>query len=198
MIQMSNVKQQKGAAVVALAIVVILLGSLLAVAFVSFTSAYDYGNSMDTKMNAISDNNRNIYASGTQRVQEIAQVPGMYTEDFAKIVKADIEGRYGKDGSSATMQFLQEHDIKIDPSLYKDITQEIKSFRDEFKNNQTTLIDVGRSYRYAVGSLWQGFWLRLAGFPKINLSDPKYNPITTDLTEQVFKAGKEKGPLQLR
>ena len=38
-------------------------------------------------------------------------------------------------------------------------------------------------------------WLRIAGYPKINLAD--YKVVTTDATEEAFKTGRDK-PVQLR
>lgn len=192
-------KQFGGAAVLALIAIVSLIVLVAGIAFASYTSAYNYGNEMDNKLEAIRENNKNIYAQGTQKVLEIAQVPTMYADDFKKIVEADIQGRYGKDGSKATMQFIKEHDIKMDGNvvdMYKKIQQTIEEFRNKFEVNQTNMIDVVRSYKTAIGSLWQGFWLRMAGFPKVDLS--QFKPITTDATETVYKNGKESGPLKLR
>lgn len=162
----------------------------------SYITAYNYGNKIEQQLISVQDNNRNIYAQGTQKVLEIAQVPGMYTEDFSKLIRQDIEGRYGPDGSKASIQFLKEHDIKLDTPMYVKIQQTVEAFRDDFKNNQTRLIDVKRVYQTALGSFWQGLWLRIAGYPKIDLS--KYVPVTTDNTEKVFKDGKESAPLKLR
>lgn len=186
-------KHQKGFAGIAIVVFLVILAGIC---FMSFKSAWDYGNQMDNQLIAIRDNNKNIYAQGTQKVLEIAQVPGIYKDDYAAIVKQDIEGRYGKDGLKAQMVWLKERDINLDPSMYKKIQQVIEGFRDKFEVNQTRMIDVTRSYKTAQGSLWQGFWLRVAGFPKVNMDD--FKPITTENTEQVYKAGKEAGPLKLR
>lgn len=189
-------KQRGGAVVLALIAVVVFLVAIAGICFVSYLSAYNYGNKMDNTLIAIKDNNKNIYAQGTQKVLEIAQVPAMYKDDLKELVKADIEGRYGKDGSKATMQFFKERNLDLPKDLYTKIQQVNEGFRNEFQNNQTRMIDVKRSYMIGQGSFWQGMWLRIAGFPKINMAD--YNPITTDNTEAVFKAGKESGPLKLR
>jgi hypothetical protein len=194
-----KLKHQAGNAMVALIAIVVLLGGIALAAFMSYKSAYDYGNKMDNELEAIYDNNKNIYAQGTQTVLEIAQVPAMYAEDFKKIVEADIQGRYGKDGLKAVSVFMNEHDIKMDGGaveMYKEIQPTIKAFRAKFEVNQTKMIDVTRSYKTAQGSLWQGFWLRIAGYPKVDMN--KFKPITTDRTENVYKAGKEDGPLKLR
>lgn len=170
--------------------------SLVMVVVFSYISAFNYGNKTEQELISILENNKNIYSQGTQKVLEIAQVPGMYAEDLTKLIKQDIEGRYGDQGSKASVQFLKEHEIKLDPSMYAKIQQAIEGFRDDFKNNQTRLIDVKRVYQTSLGSFWDGTWLRVAGYPKIDLT--KYVPVTTETTEKVFKDGKETAPLKLR
>lgn len=190
-------KNQKGStAIIILVSVLIFIGAIVAVCAMSYVSAYNYGNRMDNQLTAIKENNKNIYAQGTQKILEMVQVPSMYTADLKTLIEADIQGRYGKEGSKATFQFLKEHDVKLDSSLYLKIQQTIESFRNEFQNNQTKMIDVKRSYLTGQGSLWAGFWMRLAGFPKINMAE--FNAITTDNAESVYKAGKESTPLKLR
>lgn len=68
--------------------------------------------------------------------------------------------------------------------------------RDEFKNAQTRLIDTRRAYETALGSFWQGMWLRIAGYPREDLS--KYRAVIIDRVEETFRTGKESTPLQLR
>jgi hypothetical protein len=58
------------------------------------------------------------------------------------------------------------------------------------------LIDAKRAYSTNLGYLWKGMWMRIAGYPKINLDD--YKAITTDYAANAFKTGKETGPMQLR
>jgi hypothetical protein len=175
---------------------VLFIGIVIAVIVSSYWSAYNYGNRMDNQLIAIQDNNKNIYAQGTQRVMEIVQVPKMYADDLGQLIEKDIQGRYGKNGSQAMMQWITERQLTVDPSLYAKVQQTVEQFRLDFQNNQTRLIDVKRSYMTAQGSLWQGLWLRIAGFPKVNMAD--FSAITTDQTEAVFEAGKETGPLKLR
>ena len=181
----------------------IILGSILGfillvvvVVFMSYVSANNYGNRIEQQLKAAKTNNQNVYANGTQKVLEIAQVPGVYKDDLKELITADIQGRYGKDGSKATMQFLKEHEVKLDAAMYTKIQQTVEGFRNDFQNNQSRMIDIKRSYETGLGNFWQGMWLRMAGYPKLNLDD--YNPVITSKTEEVFKRGKEEGPLKLR
>ena len=58
------------------------------------------------------------------------------------------------------------------------VQQVVESTQKEFQQSQTQLLDIKRSYETALGTVWQGFWLGMAGYPKIDLS--KIKMITTD------------------
>lgn len=183
-------------AVFALILFAVSIIAILAIGAFSYISANNYGASIEAQLNGLRDNNQNVLAQGQQKVMEAAQVPSMYKDDFKEIITADVQGRYGKDGSKATFQWLKEHNVNIDAELYRKIQQLIESYRDEFKVSQTKMIDVRRQYEASLGFFWRGMWLRIAGFPKINMND--FKPIVTDSVEQVYKEGKERAPLQLR
>lgn len=176
-------------------IAAITVGAVLLVAVPSYISAANYGNRTENALKAKMEDNENIYANGTQKVMEIAQVPTMYKNDLKEIVTAAIQGRYGENGSQATFQWLKEQNPGLDSAMYVKIQQVIESFRDEFKNAQTQMLDQRRSYENALGYVWQGFWLNMAGYPKIDLS--KYTIVTTDKARQTFETKRDSG-IQLR
>ena len=140
--------------------------------------------------------NENIYASYGQKIMELAQVPKIYAEDVERVTKSAIQARYGEEGSKATFQWLKEQNPQLDPTLYAKISNAIEAGRDEFKNAQTQMLDIKRSYETSLGNVWSGFWLSLAGYPKINLDD--YKIVSTDRSADAFRTKKETGPLQLR
>ena len=172
------------------------LALLLAVVGVmNYVSYANYGNRTEQALLAKVENNENIYAQGTQKIVEIAQVPAMYVDDVTKVATAAISGRYGADGSKAVFQMLKEQNPTLDSSMYTKIQQVIEAFRDEFKNNQTQMLDMKRSYKTALGNVWSGMWLSLAGYPKTDLS--KFDIVTTDKAADTFKTHRDTG-IQLR
>ena len=192
-------KNQNGSistgAVVGLGFVGLII-ALIIVAATSYISANNYGARIEAQLNAEYDNNQNILAQGQQKVLEAAQVPAMYKDDFKELIAADIQGRYGPNGSQATFQWLKERELNVDAQLYRKIQQLVESYRDEFKNSQTKMIDVRRQYEAEQGLFWRGMWLRIAGFPKVDLT--KFKPIVTDGVQDIYKKGKETGPMKLR
>ncbi len=180
--------QQRGNSTIIALIVIAIIGAML---FGSYISAANFGNRTEVTLKTKMEDNENIYANGTQAIMEIAQVPSMYKSDLLEIVKADIQGRYGKDGSQATFQFLNERQIPIDQSMYKAIQQQIVAFRGKFEIAQREMLDQRRSYETALGTFPNSFFLSLAGYPKIDLS--KYTIVTTDKAHQTFETKRDTG-----
>jgi hypothetical protein len=67
--------------------------------------------------------------------------------------------------------------------------------RNEFQVNQTRLVDQKRIYETALGYVWKGFWLKLAGYPNIDLD--KYKPVVAGDTAKAFETGIQ-APIKLR
>lgn len=191
-------KKQRGAisgALVALIAVISFIVLVLFISVPSYITAANYGNRTERALEAKYADNENIYAQGTQAVIEIAQVPAMYTADLKSLVTADIQGRYGKDGSQATFQFLKERQLNLDPAMYRAIQQAMLAFRAKFENAQREILDQRRSYETAIGNVWEGFWLARAGYPKLDLK--KFDIVTTDKARATFETKRDSG-IQLR
>ena len=188
---------QKGFA--AITVLVICLGAVFGIAAFAISNFFSYSNyaaGIESRLGGMYENNKNIMAQGQQRVLEIAQVPGMYRDDYAKLVHDDISGRYGADGAKAQMLWLKERNLNFDASMHQKIQQEVAAFRIEYQNAQTAMLDVRRQYIEALDRPYDGFWLRLAGRPKVDLD--KFKPITTAGVETTYANGREDGPMKLR
>lgn len=182
------------AAVVALSFVGLIVGAL-AICVVSYITAANYGNTAEKGLEAVWSNNQNVLGQYTLKIQEAAQVPEMYKNDLKEVVSAAVTGRYGKDGSKAVMQWIKEANIPFDSSLYGKMQQIIQAGRDHFETEQTRMIDVKRSYETNLGYVWMGFWLRTAGYPKIDLA--KFKPVVAGDTARAFETGVQ-APVKLR
>ena len=173
-----------------------MIALVVLVAISSYFSAASYGNDLESQLRAQQTNNKNILGQYGQKVLEVAQVPDMYKKDLVELTQAAIGGRYGENGSQATFQMIKEQNPNLDPGMYKQIQQVIESGRNDFTNGQTHLIDVRRQYEKALGSPWQGFWLRIAGYPRVKLED--FDIVSTDRADTAFKNKKEDGHIILR
>lgn len=171
------------------------LGCLILV--ILYVSNANYGNSQEVLIKATYQNNENILAQYGQKVAEVAEVPDMYRDDVQKVTVAALSGRYGSEGSKAVIQVLREQNPQLDPKLYLQIQEVMEAGRNDFQGAQTKLIDIRRQYQAELGYVWSGYWLRVAGYPRINL-DRDYQPIMTSRAAEIFKTGAESGPIKLR
>jgi len=180
-----------------------VIGVLFLILFSSYINAYNLGNTLEQQIISTNDNNKNVLSTYYQKVQEVAQVPGMMKDDLKEVINGALASRYGNDGSKAVFNMIKEnYPGVVDASLYQKIQQVVEAGRDEFKVAQTTLVDQKRMYKTFLGSFWDGFMLRVAGYPKINIGfmngKDDYSVILTEQTENVFKTGKEADPIKLR
>lgn len=180
-----------------------ILGFVIVICAISFFSAWNTGNRSEQQIQAAWENNQNILAQYGQKISEMAQVPGLLRDDLVSVFTGANEARYGKTGSAAVMQWIQEQNPNLDASTYKPIQQAIEAGRNEFQAAQKSITDIKRSYRTDLGSFWTGLWLRLVGYPTVKVGYPigtkdDYPIISTSRAEDAFKKGKEDGPLQLR
>lgn len=181
-------KKQAGGALLVVLLVVV---AFAAVIVGSYITNFNYGNRMERQIEATHTDNRNVLAQYSTRIMEMAQVPDMYKEDVMEIYEGALTGRYGENGSQAMFQFLQEQNPQIDASLYTNIQQSMEAGRNKFENSQTRLIDLKRGYETRLGSFYSGFWLGVAGYPRINLAD--FNIVVNDYSNEAFETGIDNG-----
>jgi hypothetical protein len=187
--------KQKGSALVWGIGAVVVVGGIMLTTIGSYISYANYGNRTEQNIKAAWTDNTNVLGQYTLKVQEAAQVPTMYKDDLKEVVTAALSARYGADGSKAVFQFIKENNVALDPQLYRKIQTIVEAGRNEFQMKQTYLIDQKRSYETALGNVWSGFWLGLAGYPKADLS--KYNIVLASDTAEVFERGTQ-APIKMR
>lgn len=166
-----------------------VVGLILGVVLTSYISAYNAGNQMEKGIVAAYDNNRNILSQYTAKIGEAAQIPEMQRDDLTKVVEAALSARYGSDGSKAMFQMITEQNPNIDSSVYTKLQKIIEAGRNDFQFAQSQLIDKKRVYETQLGSFWRGFWLKIAGYPKIDLN--KYSIVTLEKVERIFDTKKD-------
>lgn len=141
------------------------------------------------------EQNQNNLSQYSNKVAEAAQIPAMYRDDFSKVVTDALTGRYGKDGSQASFQWIKEHNIDFDSSMYTKIQSIIEAGRDRFEVDQKLLIDKKRAYETRLDTVPGGIVLRMLGFPKIDLDEFKI--VKSGYSNEAFSTGEENG-LKLR
>lgn len=161
----------------------------------SYVSASNYANTAEQGIIAQHTQLKNISSNTSARVMEMLQIPKMYKDDLVEVVQATFEGRYGSDGSQAVMQWIQEQNINYDSSMFNRVQQSIEAGRNEFMAAQTRFITTKQVYITNTGYVVKGFFISMAGYPKINLDE--YNIIIISDTKNKFDSGVDE-VMQLR
>lgn len=167
---------------------------LLAIGVVFGGSYYNwkaYGNAVEKEIPAAYTNNQNVLSQYSNKIAEMAQIPGMYQKDLSKLYSDAMGGRYGDGGSKAMFQFIKEVNPSIDASMYTSIQQAMRAGRTKFENAQKILIEKKRVYETNLGHPWAGIWLEMAGYPTINLDD--YKILMSTYANDAFEKGVEDG-----
>lgn len=192
---MKNLKNQRGAVWMLMLIPMAFFFMIAAVGVVSYIKYYNYGNRAENTIKAEYTNMENILAQYGLQIAEAAQIPTMQADDLTRIFTGTLEARYGTNGSQAAFQWLQEQNPQLDQSTYARIQVMIESGRNRFENAQTKFIDTKRVYETNLGYLWSGFWLGVAGYPKIDMDD--YVIISSGRAQNAFETKVEE-PINLR
>lgn len=174
-------------------VVAVILAGILAIA--SYIQYANYGAATETALTAKLNDNRQLLGKHSTQIGEMAQVNTMYKDDLKEVYTAAIEGRYGENGSGAVMQWIQEQNPNMDSALYTRLSQKVEANRDEFANEQRVLLDQKRAYETSLKMVWSGFWLKIAGYPKINLDDIKV--VSSTHSNKAFETGVDDG-IQIR
>lgn len=155
----------------------------------SYISANNYAATTEAAIEARWKDNQNVFSNYGQKVMEVAQVPAMYRDDLTQVMKTAITSRYGDTGSKAAFQWLKEANIQFDAKLYTNLQQIIEAGRNDFQTAQTARLDVCRQYTGEQGKIPRGWFIRLAGYPKI--ASNKCEIVSDDRTDKAFSTLKQ-------
>lgn len=172
----------------------VIVGVIVLTALVlagGFINNYNYAVNVEEQIVATADNNEQVLSSFYNQLEESVQVQDIYAEDFRESMTAMLAGRYGDGGSQAAFQWIQEAMPNLDPSMYQEVQRLIQTGRTNFQNEQTRLVDLRRQYNTRLRNFPSNIYLGVLGFPKLDMDDPRYNPVVSGDAREVFDTGVE-------
>lgn len=190
--QQPETKKMSGAIIagIVFGIIFVLIATVCGIGAMAYVGAANKGNQMENSIDQLRQNSASNLSNLTMAVTEQAQVPEMATDHLKQIIEAQMTGRYGADGSKAVFQFLKEQNLQVDQRMYLNIQAAMSGGRKEFEITQNRLLSQCTSYKNALGDVWSGFWLRLAGYPKANLA-VVCRAVTDSKTDAAFETGQQ-------
>ena len=168
--------------------VAVLVVIPVGVSISSYIGAHNTGVRYEANIEKFHRETQNTLSSYTMKIKDMAQIPDMYVEDLKKVIDATFQGRYGEDGSQATMQWIKEQNLNFDSTMYTRLQQTMEAGRGEFKLSQTKKLDICGNYEIARNNFWGGMWMKFAGYPKKDI-DKLCAIILDTQTNEVFETG---------
>lgn len=155
----------------------------------AYISAADYGNTAEKALKVKYENLGNVMTSGQQQISGVAQAAGMAKDDLKEVFTAAITAREGEDGSKAIYKAVRESNPNVDPALYREIQRVVQSTRKELQTHNQAFLTQRGLYETSIDSVVQGFWLKKAGYPKIDLASMKITVLSS--VQEAQKTGIE-------
>jgi len=142
---------------------------------VTFVTASNNATRFELTLKAIKQNNENILDVYSQQLRESAQTPSITSDNLQDVFNEAIDAHYKMMGSQATMAWLKSKNPTLDPKIYNKLLKLTNEGRARFEKSKLLMIDAKRAYITALDSIPIGMFMRLAGYPRINLGAPFSN-----------------------
>ncbi|AJF40788.1 virion structural protein [Vibrio phage phi 3] len=169
-------------------LIVLTLGGCVGTPLLYGVSVYNTIVNHEKVINKRAQDSENVLSNYTLKIQEMAQVPSMYTEDLKSLIKATFEGRYGQDGSKATFQWIQEKNLPHDSKLYTNLQAAMEAGRDEFRLTQTAKIEVCEEFKAYVKKFPTLIFAGFIGKDENSVADV-CKVVSDSTTKEAFKTG---------
>jgi hypothetical protein len=170
---------------------IVMFSAVIGVGAMSYIDAHNYSVEQEAGLAASWDDSQNVLTQYSLKVSEAIQVPAKYKDGYRELIEADMQGRYGEGGSKASWQWLKERNLDFDSTMYTKVQNMIEAGRNKFENSQREVIQKRKGYQTNINYLWRGFWIRMAGYPKVDLS--KYDVISSTHAKKTFETGIDEG-----
>ena len=169
-----------------MAATVVAVGAWGVLTYVSFANQ---GNRMEIALKTKHENLGNVLSSGYQQISGVVQVTEMAKDDLKEVFTAAITAREGEDGSKAIFKMVTESNPNVDASLYREVQRVVQATKKEYQSEQTAFLMQKANYKEALGTVWGGWWLKTAGYPKV---DPdSYKIVVTSKASTALQTGVE-------
>lgn len=175
-----------------IACIVGIFFAIIIVVVMMVSGTYNGANKLEKQITKLHKSSENELATLSLKALEISGVARASAKDQLEYMKGSMQGRYGADGSKATMQWIKENNPKFDNNIRIKVAEVLDGGRDNFKNAQKIKLDACAGYSVKLDNLIGGTVLRMMGFPKIDMSK-QCEIITSNHAKKAFETGIDEG-----
>lgn len=144
---------------------------------------------LEERLDAKNSDTKNVYSKIFNDLKTQGLAVDKYNDTVIKAINAAITGRYGEGGSKAAMQWIQENNPTIDPTITQKLMSIIDASYEEFATAQTEKLDIIREYKTSLRVFPNNIIAAMFGYPKKDL-DTLEKIVTNNATEKAFETHK--------
>jgi hypothetical protein len=170
---------------------VLLVFSLFVI--VSAITSFNYAVAQESTIRANRDSAKNVLGQYAPMLKEAIGVTQLQADDLREVFEASNESRYGANGTSAAVQFIQEQNPQLDQSNYGRIINLIEAGRRDFRNAQEQQIDRVRAYRTGSQQFPKAVFLPMFGKPTPGFFEEFEKIVVSDHASEAYTTGIDDG-----
>lgn len=144
--------------------------------FGGLASANNKAVTFESNIVAADQQSQNVLGQYAPRLREALGVTKLQSAAVVDVISGANETRYGKSGSQATVQWIQEQNPTLDQGSYRRIIELVEAGRNDFQLAQERKIDMVRTYRTELGLFPGNLFYGFLGKPTPSFFD-KYGQI---------------------
>lgn len=169
-------------------ITLIIAGVVVVSAGIYAASVRNNFVNLEERLDAKNEDTKNVYASISNSLKTQGLAVEKYNDTVIKAIEAAISGRYGKDGSQAAMQWIQENNPTIDPAITQKLMAVIEANYQKFETAQTEKLDIVREYKTQLRVFPNNIIAGIFDYPTKDLKEIG-KVITNAATTKAFETG---------
>lgn len=172
--------------------VLIALGLVALLGLILFSMYASYNNTeiaLRKQIEAKQKDNENVFDNFWKKLQEVGGIPDRERET-AKAIFVEHASARTVHGEGHMMAWIKESLPKLDVSLYRNLMNLVASSRDDWRSNQTRLLDMQRERNTLIEQIPARWFIS-------NITPSNVVIVTSARTEAAFSSGKDENTFKL-
>jgi len=171
-------------------IIFVVFCALAASLFTSFVGYHDKAVRFEANIEKLHQSSQSMLSNGTLTILDKAKIQQNYAKDFKEVLEKSIGAR-SQSESGLVMKWVKEMNPTLNSQVYLDLSSYIEGMRRDFHLSQNRLMDACASYEIARKSAISGLFMKMNGFPTIDLNK-RCTVLSDSITNEAFETGIQK------
>lgn len=152
-----------------------------------YVSYHDKAVNFEANIQKLQKNSESVLSNGTMTILDKSKVSDKYADQFKEALKLSIGSR-NAGNQNLIFKAIHEQNPTLSPDIYKDLSASISGMRADFTVTQQRIMDTCAAYESARNKVWSGFWMRVSGYPRIDVN-AACKIVSDTKTQKAFETG---------